>query len=304
MLGVAGLIAFCIYEVNTTHATIVRLSLFANRSTSLVYLGAFCQGVVLWSMVYYMPEYFQAVKGYSPTVAGLAALPQTGTVVPSAIFVGITVGITGKYRWAIWAGWVLTTLGCGLLILLDVNTSIVAWVFLELVSGIGIGLLFPAIALAIQASAPQEDTAVAATFGTFFRYFGQTLGVAVGGTIFQNRIHTYLESIPSLAANATYYALNSVELVEELKLMPPDSPVGIQLRLGFADSYRTIWAVMCALAGVALIASLFIEEYDMNQEHLTEQGFVTGGKQAGPSVSGVELGEPAPTTESESAVKC
>jgi hypothetical protein len=157
-------------------------------------------------------------------------------------------------------------------------------------------MLFPAIALGIQASARQEDTAIAATLGTFFRYFGQTLGVAIGGTIFQNRMRTSLESIPSLASNASYYAINSVELVEQLKLMPHDSPVAIQLRVAFAHSYRTIWAVMCALSGVALIASLYVKEYDLNQEHVTEQGFVNGANKAGQNVSDTEMEETPVTT--------
>jgi hypothetical protein len=126
------------------------------------------------------------MQGYAPIVAGLAALPQTGTVVPCAMIVGIAVRIIGIYRLAAWAGWFLTTFCYGLLIKLDVDTSIASLFFLEIVSGIGVGLLFLSIRLAIQTSAPQTDTAIAATFIVFFRYLGQTMGVAVGGTIFQN----------------------------------------------------------------------------------------------------------------------
>jgi len=38
---------------------------------------------------------------------------------------------------------------------------------------------------------------------------------------------------------------------------------------------------MCALFGVAPIASLFVKEYDLNQEHVTEQGFVNGANKVG-----------------------
>jgi len=228
--------------------------------------------------VYYLPEYFQAVKGYTATDAGLAALPQGVTVVPSAIFVGVVVSKTGRYRWALSAGWALSAVGYGVLILLDVNTKIVAWVFIELAAGIGLGVLFPAIALGIQASAPPTETAMAATLGTFFRFLGQTIGVAIGGTIFQNEMIRHLKSIPSLSSKASYYALNSVELVEQLRVMPHDSLEAVQLRHAFADSYQTIWEVMCALSGFALIASFFVVEYSLNQEHVTDQGFIGDGK--------------------------
>jgi hypothetical protein len=276
ILGFFGIIAFCVFEGTTKQVTLIPLYVFLNPSTSLVYMGSFFHGLVLWSLVYYMPEYFQAVKGYSPIVSGVAALPQTATVVPCAVGVGIAVGITGKYRWALWAGWFLTTFGLGLLLLLDLDTSIPAWIFLEAVSGLGLGLLFPSIALATQASVPQKDVAIAATLVLFFRSFGQTLGVAIGGTVFQNQMRSNLQEVHGLPADALQYATDAVALVEELKRMPHDSPVAVKLRQAFSDSFRIIWAVMCAFAGFALIASLLVKEYDMNQENLTEQGFLDG----------------------------
>ncbi|RYP26352.1 hypothetical protein DL767_008074 [Monosporascus sp. MG133] len=170
----------------------------ATCSTSIVYAGSFVHGLVLYTLVYYMPEYFQAVKGYSALVSGVAALPQTVTVEPSAIFVGAVVGRTGRYRWAIWVGWVLTTLGLGLLILLGVNTSVPAWIFLSIVSGLVMGLLFPSIALALQSSVPQVDVAMAATLVLFFRSFGQAVGVAIGSSILDNRLRIDLRD-PAVA---------------------------------------------------------------------------------------------------------
>jgi hypothetical protein len=288
VLGIAGLAVFVVYEMNTKGLTIIQISIFKNRSTSFIFLGAFYQEVVLRSIAYYIPEYFQSIKGYSPTSAGLALLLLGCTTVPSAMFVRVVVGIVGRYRWAIWTGWTLTTMGFGVMILLDVHNTVVSWIFIELVPGIGIGILFPAIVMGIQASAPQEDTAIAATLGLFFRLFGQTIGVAVGGTIFQNRLRGHLEAIPSLANKAVFYASNSVKLIVQLKQMSLDSPVAIQLRTSFARSYRTIWIVMCALSSVALFFSLFVKEFDLNQAHLTDQAFIGDVKKRETEGSGGE----------------
>jgi len=83
--------------------------------------------------------------------------------------------MTGRYRWAIWAGWILTTLGCGLLYLLDVDTRTAAWIFLNLVVGLGTGMLFPSMQFAIQASSSNADLAFAVSMFTFFRSFGQAV---------------------------------------------------------------------------------------------------------------------------------
>lgn len=55
----------------------------------------------------------------------------------------------------------------GLLLLLEVDTTTVAWIFLQLVGGIGSGILFPAMALAIQASVTAKDQAYAANMFSF-----------------------------------------------------------------------------------------------------------------------------------------
>ncbi|KAF2119430.1 putative MFS multidrug transporter [Lophiotrema nucula] len=277
LLGVAGMIAFCVWEVFTSGPTLIPMSIFLNSSATILYLGSFFHGIILWALVYYMPEYFQSVKEYSAIMAGVAALPQTLTVVPCAVGVGIIVGKTGRYRWAIWLGWGLTTLGMGLLIYLKVETSVPAWIFLEMVSGLGVGLLFPSIALAVQASTPPEEAAMASTLVLWFRGFGQTLGVAIGGTIFQNRMKAELGNVPGFQGNTGAAANDVVRLIEKMKQLSSEDPQLSMLKYAFASSFKIIWAVMCAFAGVVFIASFFIKEYSMRQRHVTEQGYRRDG---------------------------
>jgi MFS family permease len=172
-----------------------------------------CTCVVLWSVLYYIPLYFEGVKGYNPIITGVAILPQTLTVVPCAVAVGFIAARTGRYRRALWAGWIFTTFGSGLLYLLGIDSNIIKCVFLMLVSGVGMSLLFPSMALAFQASAPQEDIAIAAAMFCFFRGCGQTVGGAIGDVIFQNRIIVELQKYPDLVAVAGQYSLDVVALV-------------------------------------------------------------------------------------------
>ena len=187
--------------------------------------------------------------------------------------VGILVTKTGRYRWAVWGGWTLAVFGAGLLILLDVRTSIPQWVFLNLVGGIGTGLLFPALVFAIQASNTSEDTAFAVALASFFRTFGQGLGVAVGGVIFQNQIKAKLLAYPLLAPFADEYSQDASGLVQIIKTMSSDLPQKAQLIQAYADSLKTVWLAICVLGAVALITSIWTKGYNLNVEHKTEQGF-------------------------------
>lgn len=160
----------------------------------------------------------------------------------------------------------------GLLLLLKVDTTTVAWIFLQLVGGIGTGILFPAMALAVQASATAKDQAYAANTFSFFRAFGQTLGVAIGGVIFQNQMKRKMLKYPLLANMASEYSKDAAGLVEIIKAMPAGE-MKEQLKKSYTDSLKYIWIVMLVFSAMAFIGSWFIKAYDMNGALETEQGF-------------------------------
>ncbi|KAK4247381.1 major facilitator superfamily domain-containing protein [Corynascus novoguineensis] len=274
-LGAAGRIGVVAYEYRGAARPFIPVYIFRNYSTTAVYAGSFAHGLVLYSLVYYMPECFQAMLGYSPLIAGVAALAQTATVVPCAIFVGAVVSRTSRYRWAVWAGWVLATLGCGLLILLNVDTSIPAWIFLSAVSGLAMGVLFPSIALALQASVPPADVAMAATLVLFFRSFGQAVGVAIGGSILDNHMHVELRR-PQMASLLPPELANIgvVTLVSVVKTMRADSPLVLALKSALVRTFQVIWATMCGISGVTMLTQFTIKEYSMDQEHVTDHRFL------------------------------
>ena len=122
--------------------------------------------------MYYLPVYYESVKGFDVVKSGLAVLPETLTLVPASIIIGFLVSWTGKYRWAIWTGWALSTTGLGLLYLLDESTPIAKWICLNLSAGFGMGILFGAMGFAIQASVDAERVSLAVTLYSFWRAFG------------------------------------------------------------------------------------------------------------------------------------
>lgn len=272
-LGIAGLITFITYEEIVATEPLIRLVIFKNRTAAVSYIATVLHGMILWSILYYLPLYYEAVKGFSPIISGVALFPETFTVAPASVVVGILITVTGRYRWAIWAGWVLTVLGTGLLCLLDVDTSTVAWIFINLVGGLGMGMLFPSMAFAIQASQTNEDLAFAIAMFSFFRAFGQAIGVAVGGTVFQNQMKSKLLAYPALAAKAEEFSKDASSLVQIIKSMQDDA-MKQNLQHAYTDSLKVVWATMCGLAAVGLILSLGTKGLDMNKPLETEQYFL------------------------------
>ncbi|OJD32927.1 mfs multidrug transporter [Diplodia corticola] len=281
----AALVGFVVYEDRYAANPLIQTRVFKNRTAASTFAQTVLHGLVLWSELYYAPLYYEAVKGYSPVLAGVALFPQTFTVAPAAMAVGFLIAHTGRYRWALWSGWLLTTLGLGLLVYLDVDTPASSWIPLNLVPGVGTGILFPSMGMAVQAASAARDQAAAVTMFAFLRALGQTLGVAIGGVVFQNQIRQRLLRFPLLASSAESLSRDASGLVEVIKSMDDADPAKGQLKEAYVYGLRRVWVVMCALAAVALVASFFVEGLPLDQALATEQGFRNEGHEG---VGGVE----------------
>lgn len=286
--GIGGLALFLIWSAYLTATPILPGSLFASRTSLTTYLSFVIHGMVQWGILFYMPLYFESAKNLSAIGAGVALFPWTFTVAPAAVVVGFVIARLGRYRWALWSGWLLVTTGMGLLILFRADTPTHEWVPLALVSGLGLGVLYPAQSLCNQAAAPAAEVGIASALSAFFRNYGQMLGVAVGGTVVQNAMKKKLEGSSNvyLAAHAGDISKDVSSLVETIKAMRKSSDAAQiammeELVTAYCGSLRTLWIVMCALAGVALVCSVaFTKKYSLDRELETQQGFVGEEKKA------------------------
>lgn len=59
---------------------IIRFTIFSNITMLVTYLETLIHGMILWSLLYYLPLYYEAVKGYTPIVSGVAILPESSFV--------------------------------------------------------------------------------------------------------------------------------------------------------------------------------------------------------------------------------
>ena len=82
-----------------------------------------------------------------------------------------------------------------------------------------------------------------------------------------------LQAYPAYATRASELAKDAAALVEIIK-HTPEGVRKLELVTAYTDSLRTVYIVMCALAGVCLVASLAIKGYDLNVGLETEQGLI------------------------------
>ncbi|KAK5129856.1 hypothetical protein LTR08_002764 [Meristemomyces frigidus] len=272
--GHCGLIILAYHERFVAAEPVIRTVVFANRTTNIAYFTTVLHGMILWCLLYYQPLYYEGVRGYSPVIAGVAMFPATFTVAPTAIVTGLVISKFGRYRWAVWAGWGCTTLGMGFLCAINSSTQLTQVLLTDLLAGVGLGGLFPALQFQLQAASDAKTLAFAVAMFSFFRGLGQTLGIAIGGTIFQNALASRLSKQPLFAARAHELAKDATALVEWMK-SAPESESRQVMRAAYTDSLRMVYIALAAVAFVATVASLFIQHYGIDQAMETDQGLVS-----------------------------
>lgn len=236
-----------------------------------MYWQSLVSGLNMWAIIYYLPLYFQGVRGYSIIISGVAILPTLLAVAPSAAITGFAIKKIGSYRKILWVGWTLAVLGAGIMLRLDLEITTPQWIFTICVGGIGVGVLLPVMRLAIQASASDENMAYAAAMLMTFRTFGMSLSLAILGVIFQNVFKQNLEA-SSYGGQIGGLTQNVLGVVEMVKQLPNESPDKLVLQQVLSESLKVIWATLVAFNGVSLISSFFTEELSLERVLNTEQG--------------------------------
>ncbi|KAH8798357.1 major facilitator superfamily domain-containing protein [Xylogone sp. PMI_703] len=263
-ISLVGMIVFILYSKYLSSHPLINGSIFQTSTAKVGYFGSFIHGIIVWSLLYYMPIYYLAAKNLDPIASSIAIIPLTAASVPIAIIVGFVITKIGKYMLLLWIGWILTTSGLALLTLLHAGTTTLQWIFLSLPVGIGTGILYSAQSYAVQASASNEDLPFAAAMYSFFRFLGQTFGVAFGSTMFVNGIKG------RLPGDWAKYASTVSSVIRYL----PNNNIKSDIVDAYVYSLRDIWIVLCALSSIALVLSLvFVRDIPLDRELETQQGF-------------------------------
>jgi len=218
--------------------------------------------VKLFSALYYIPFYCMSVRDASPTRAGIDIFPALFMLLPGSIVVAALTTRLGRFRWAIWIGWALTTLGTGLLLLLDLHTKYVVLAVVLGIFGVGSGMVLTSVNVGIQAISKVEDAAMAASMYGFMRSLGMPLGVAISGTIFQNAMSSKLSSygLPQAIAH------DSERYIYVLRSMAHDDPQRIAVLESYLHGFRAVFVLMTCVSASAFVISLCIKKFSMDKK--------------------------------------
>ncbi|KAI0648736.1 iron permease [Trametes meyenii] len=262
IIGGVFIVLFFVYEMTVPKDPSLPFDVLANRTSLSGYLSTLFHGIVSIATIYYLPVYFQACMAASPIRSSVNVFPTALVMSPSAIICGIIVKKTNKYRPSNYIGWVLILIGFGLLTLLKADSSTGEWVGYQVITAVGVGIIWASTVFPILAPVPVTRTASALAFYNFCRTFSQTWGVTISASILQNELKkrlpdAFLASFPS-GVEIAYAAIPVVHTLP--------GPLQTEVRAAFAGSMAVVWKAMIGLAGGGALTLVLLREVPM-QKH-------------------------------------
>lgn len=178
--AVAGL-AFLRIE-SRSRAPMLPLALFRQHAFTAANMVGLMVNFTLYGTIFVLSLYFQHVRGYSPSVTGLAFLPFMVAVTVANVAGSRLAARTGP-RWPMTAGLLLGAAGFALLLGTDAATGYVALMARLLLIPVGVGVAVPSMTATVLSSVPRTRSALAAGVLNTVRQSAGAVGVAAFGAL-------------------------------------------------------------------------------------------------------------------------
>ncbi|OAL44767.1 MFS general substrate transporter [Pyrenochaeta sp. DS3sAY3a] len=272
-LGAVGLIGFVAWERSTyCKYPIMPPHVFSNRTSNIAFALTTIHGFITYGFQFYLPPFFQAVKGSSPTQSGIEVMPCTLVVVVLAAVGGPLLTYSGKYKPIHNIGFALMTLGLGLCTLLNRETPVAVWLVLQLVTASGLGIVISSMLPAVQVKLAESTTAASAGSWAFLRGTGSLFGVAIPGAIFNVRFAQLLPGISSPSARAQLENGQAYQRGSAIFIQQFSTTVKLEIISAFTAALKSVWIIFAVLAGLGFLLTWFEKEYKMSKELNTAYG--------------------------------
>jgi len=254
-LGVLGVVFLALFVLAESRADepILPLGLFRNRIFAVCAGIGFIIGLALFGSVTYLPLFLQIVRGRSPTSSGLQLTPMMAGLLVTSIGAGRLISRWGRYKPFPIAGTAVLTCGMVLLTRLDVHTTALQASLYMLVVGLGLGMVMQVLVLAVQNAVEFRYLGVATSGAVLFRQIGGSVGIAVFGAIFVNRLRANLHGIrgPRTASPLL------------VKKLPPEAHA--KYVAAFSASLHPVFVVAAGIAVLSFVLTWLLREVPLRQ---------------------------------------
>ncbi|KAF2866568.1 putative MFS transporter [Massariosphaeria phaeospora] len=204
--------------------------------------------------LFYLPIYFQAVRGVSAISSGVRLIPVILGLTISQIAVGVIITVTGIHNPFLILGPAIAAVGSGLVMLLDERSDPGRWIGFQIVLGVGVGFCLTIPLMLSQVVVKTKDVSTATSIIIFSQSMGSAFLLPTAQAVFQNQLTEALRRfVPEINPLVVLSVGANSEAISSL---PRASLRGIVQ--SYDNALRYTFAIGIPFAGVALLVSFFM----------------------------------------------
>ncbi|KAK0624552.1 major facilitator superfamily-domain-containing protein [Bombardia bombarda] len=286
--GLVGVLLFALWECSRwCEHPIMAPHVFSNRTTVAAFVITVVHGFLTYGFQFYLPPFFQAVLGASPTESGVLILPCTLTIVVLAAVGGPLLARFGKYRLMHCLGFIVMAVGFTLCTCYFAQGSLPHWIVFSFLVGIGSGIIVSTTLPSVLVELTDKENAAATGSWAFLRGLGSLLGVAVPNAAFNAQFSAMLPTIDDEVARSQLSNGRAYEHASAAFVGSFGHKTKAQIINAFTKSLQVMWIIFLVLAVVGVSVTFLERQVKLRKELDSDFGLKRKG----------EAGDCGPTEE-------
>lgn len=196
LVTAAALLAlFLASQYRKGDGAMVPLYLLKERAVSLGALGMFFVAGASYIFGFFLPIYFQAIRGADTLTSGMMYLPSAATAALGTLVAGHATSYLGYYTPVMALGTVAMSVGAGLISSFSQHTPPAQWISYQILYSLGTAAVFQQPYTAIQTVLPDKHVATGIVLLSFVQELGGIVALALAQNIFISRLLGRLQGL-------------------------------------------------------------------------------------------------------------
>jgi predicted MFS family arabinose efflux permease len=217
-------------------------------------------------LLYYLPIWFQAIKGVSAIKSGIMLLPMILSAVVGSVASGALISRIGYYTPFAILSSVISSIGAGMFTTFTPSTGRSAWIGWQVMYGIGLGMGSQQPMLVVQTVLDRADVSTGTAIIMFVRFLGSVIFLAVAQSVFLGKLVKDLTSnLPDIDTQAIVNGGAT-----ELRNLAPSPQDLVILLEDYNDAIINVFYLALAMTCLTIIGALSLEWKNL-KERAAEQ---------------------------------
>ncbi|KAK8030317.1 GliA [Apiospora arundinis] len=267
LAGFVGIVAaFALWERFQGEHAMVAPRLIRQRNVWVPSVIIFLLGGSYFVLIYYLPVYFQAIDGVSPTQSGIRNLPFILSSSIGAVVMGGVISKTGIAMPFLLFGCATATVASGLLYTLAIGSGPGKWITFQVVAGVGYGTAFQIPVTIGQGMCRPVDLPSVTAIILFFQIIGGSFLVSAAQVGFLNIMSRKVLALAPQLAPPLVLGTGASDIRRVFGESLP------QVLVGYMAGLRVSFAVATGAIGLATLVCLCLHRDRLDVDKVKEAG--------------------------------